>query len=77
MVTTASCPPLSTRDSRMPAILANEDEIRIWLGERAVSPATVKAVLRPFEGSLVMREQSPSRASPQRPEKPRAQGSLF
>jgi putative SOS response-associated peptidase YedK len=77
MVTTASCPPLSARDERMPAILASEDEIRVWLGERAVSPATVKGVLRPFEGSLVMREQSPSKAPPQRPARAKAQGSLF
>jgi putative SOS response-associated peptidase YedK len=78
MVTTASCAPLSDRDSRMPAILASQDDVRVWLGERAVSPAMVKGVLRPFEGSLMMREQNPSKAARRGPIKTRsAQGDLF
>lgn len=57
MVTTAACPPISDRDGRMPALLANPDEIRIWLGETDVSHHTIKSVLRPYEGELAMREQ--------------------
>lgn len=57
MVTTAACPPLCERDSRMPALLANPEEIRIWLGESAAAPDAIKSILRPYEGLLVMREQ--------------------
>jgi len=57
MVTTDSCAPLNDRDSRMPAILANEDEVSVWLGETGADTAELKALLRSYEGTLVMREQ--------------------
>jgi len=78
MVTTASCPPLDARDSRMPAILDGDDAIATWLGERDALPEDMKAVLRPFTGSLVIREQNPSKDPPPRPARAKsAQGSLF
>jgi putative SOS response-associated peptidase YedK len=60
MVTTDSAPPLDARDSRMPALLDLED-VSIWLGERSASLAELKALLRPYRGPLVMREQEPLR----------------
>jgi putative SOS response-associated peptidase YedK len=60
MVTTAAAPPLDARDSRMPALLDLE-EVSAWLGERAASAAELKALLRPYAGALVMREQEPQR----------------
>ena len=60
MITTASCAPLSLRDERMPALL-NPDEIGTWLGEDGASPAELKALLRPYDGSLVIREQDSPR----------------
>jgi putative SOS response-associated peptidase YedK len=65
MVTTAACPPLCDRDSRMPALLATPEEVRVWLGETDAATDAIKAVLRPYEGTLVMREQE--KASPIRP----------
>ena len=60
MVTTASCAPLNLRDERMPAPL-DADEVGTWLGETGASAAELKALLRPYEGSLVMREQTASK----------------
>lgn len=60
MITTASCPPLDARDQRMPAIL-ELDEVPIWLGEKGATASELKALLRPYRGSLVMREQEPAR----------------
>jgi putative SOS response-associated peptidase YedK len=79
MVTTASCPPLDMRDSRMPAILG-ENEVADWIGLTGASPQDLKALLRPFEGSLVMREQEPSGKAakkPAPPKKPTPQPGLF
>lgn len=67
MVTTASCPPLSAKDERMPALLKPE-EIAKWIGEEDATPAELKALLRPFDGSLVMREQDS--AKPRRDDQP-------
>jgi len=81
MVTTEACPPLSERDSRMPALLRDPAEIAAWLGETKITPAEVKALLRPFDGALVMREQDPPKLSkspkPPRPERPAKQDRLF
>jgi putative SOS response-associated peptidase YedK len=72
MVTTESCPPLSARDSRMPALLDLED-VPAWIGERAMSTGDLKALLRPYAGSLVIRPQDPdkerntTRARPKQP----------
>lgn len=60
MVTTASCPPLDRKDERMPAILKPE-EIARWIGEESATPAEIKSLLRPFDGSLVVREQEPAK----------------
>ncbi|MGH6890034.1 MAG: SOS response-associated peptidase family protein [Rhizomicrobium sp.] len=57
MVTTAACPPLCGRDGRMPALLADPEEIRMWLGETGAAPDAIKSLLRPYQGLLVMREQ--------------------
>jgi putative SOS response-associated peptidase YedK len=57
MVTTASCKPLSDKDGRMPALLANSLDVATWLGELGASDTELKALLRPYEGELVMREQ--------------------
>jgi putative SOS response-associated peptidase YedK len=82
MVTTESCAPLNARDNRMPALL-HPNEIAMWLGETAAKPAEIKALLRPYEGSLVIHEQEPtkSRASakprPASKTKPSGQSSLF
>jgi len=65
MVTTQSCPPLDIRDDRMPAILRDDAEIKTWLGETPATCAELKALLRPFDGSLVMREQEPGGPPPQ------------
>ncbi len=45
MVTTAACPPLSSRDSRMPALLAGEDEIEnlAWRNRSATCCRQVRA----------------------------------
>lgn len=81
MVTTDSVAPLNERDSRMPAILANEDEIAIWLGETGADGAELKALLRPYEGELVMREQDGPKKDgpPPKPKKakPEPQPGLF
>lgn len=82
MVTTESCPPLNMRDTRMPAILHDPDEIATWLGEIGAPSDELKALLRPFEGSLVMREQDPAKPPksppPPKPKKPAPkQDSLF
>ena len=57
MVTTNSCPPLAAKDGRMPALLRDEEEIATWLGETGATDAELKALLRPYDSSLVMREQ--------------------
>jgi len=57
MVTTEACAPLNMRDNRMPAILVGEDEIGTWLGETGAPGRELKALLRTYECSLVMREQ--------------------
>lgn len=63
MVTTEACAPLNMRDNRMPAILCDEDEIASWLGESGAPSAELKALLRTYEGSLVIREQeAPAKA---------------
>lgn len=62
MITTASCAPLSMRDERMPALL-EMDEVGTWLGETGANAAELKALLRPYAGSLVMREQEPAKKS--------------
>ena len=81
MVTTDSVPPLSDGDSRMPAILANEDEISTWLGETGANSAELKALLRPYADELVMREQDRPKkdAPPPKPKKgkPVPQPGLF
>lgn len=69
MVTTQSCAPLNLRDSRMPAILCDEDEIATWLGETGASSAELKALLRTYEGSLVMQEQEPTGTKAKKPAK--------
>jgi putative SOS response-associated peptidase YedK len=56
MVTTASCPPLSEKDERMPALL-ELDDVATWLGEAGAIAADLKALLRPYQRSLVMCEQ--------------------
>lgn len=61
MVTTGSCRPLSDRDSRMPALLHSDEDVAAWLGELGATDAELKALLRPYEGSLVMREQEPKK----------------
>jgi len=66
MVTTESCAPLNLKDSRMPAVL-HPDDIPQWLGEKAASTAELKALLRPYDGSLIVREQEPTK--PPRPPK--------
>jgi len=71
MVTTESCPPLNMKDNRMPALLCDLEEIRTWLGETDDSMAEIKALLRPYDGSLVMREQESSKPS-SNPKKPKA-----
>ncbi|HEY1749597.1 MAG TPA: SOS response-associated peptidase family protein [Xanthobacteraceae bacterium] len=70
MVTTASCQPRAAKDERMPALLRDEDEVAAWLGEIGAPDAELKALLRPYDGSLVMREQdSPKKDGP--PPKPK------
>jgi putative SOS response-associated peptidase YedK len=74
MVTTESCPPLAAKDGRMPALLRNEDEVAMWLGETGASGAELKALLRPYDGSLVMREQDgpkPKGDKTPKPKKPK------
>jgi putative SOS response-associated peptidase YedK len=57
MVTTRSCAPLDRKDDRMPAILKPE-EVAMWIGEVGATPSQLKSFLRPFDGSLIMREQA-------------------
>jgi putative SOS response-associated peptidase YedK len=64
MITTASCEPLSTKDERMPALL-EPDEVGTWLGETGATPTELKALLRPYESSLVIREQGSSTKKPE------------
>ncbi len=72
MVTTEACAPLNMRDDRMPALLRDEDEIATWLGETGATGAELKSLLRPYDGSLVMREQDgPKKDKP--PPKPKKQ----
>jgi putative SOS response-associated peptidase YedK len=80
MVTTQSCAPLDMRDDRMPAILRNDTEIKTWLAEMPATAVELKALLRPYDGSLVMREQEPggppSKPKKRKAEKPAVQPSL-
>ena len=79
MITTESCPPLSMRDNRMPALLRDDDEIAKWLGETGATDKDLKALLRPYDGSLVMRAQT-SGSPPPKPKGGRerdTQGTLF
>jgi putative SOS response-associated peptidase YedK len=81
MVTTASCPPLAAKDERMPALLRDCEEVSTWLGETGATDAELKTLLRPYEGSLMMREQEPSKKDtpPSKPKKtkPGLQPGLF
>jgi putative SOS response-associated peptidase YedK len=81
MVTTASCPPLAAKDERMPALLCDDEDVATWLGETGATDAELNALLRPYEGSLVMREQEPSKKDglPPKPRKakPELQPELF
>jgi putative SOS response-associated peptidase YedK len=76
MVTTDACPPLSEKDGRMPALFRDEDEIAAWLGETGSTTAELKALLRPYDGELVMREQDGAKAEkdkqPPKPKKPKS-----
>ncbi len=81
MVTTESCAPLNLKDSRMPALL-HPDEIAAWLGETSATPTQIKALLRPYDSSLVIREQEPpkrARSAKPRPPAPKSadQSNLF
>jgi putative SOS response-associated peptidase YedK len=67
MVTTESCAPLSSKDNRMPALLRDEEEIAMWLGEIGATGAELKALLRPYDGELVMREQDPPKKKQEGP----------
>jgi len=67
MVTTASCPPLAAKDDRMPALLRDDDAVAVWLGETGATDEDLKAILRPFDGSLVMREQDRPKPAGDRP----------
>jgi len=69
MVTTQSCAPLNLKDDRMPAILKPE-EIATWIGEESATPAKLKSLLRPFDGSLVVREQEPGKPKRQMHDQP-------
>jgi hypothetical protein len=59
----------------MPALLASDEEIAMWLGELGTSDAELMALLRPYEGELVMREQdgpkSKGNKPPPKPKKPK------
>jgi putative SOS response-associated peptidase YedK len=57
MVTTQSCAPLNERDDRMPAILADEDEVAMWLGETGEGEDELKKLLQPYDGKLTIRPQ--------------------
>lgn len=80
MVTTQSCSPLDLRDDRMPAILRDDSEIKMWIGETPATAAELKALLRPFDSSLVMREQEaggpPPKPKKGKTHKPTAQPSF-
>ncbi len=58
------------KDNRMPALLRDASEIKKWLGETDRTIAEIKALLRPFNGSLVMREQELSGPSKPKQSKP-------
>ena len=62
----------------MPALLRDDEEVATWLGETGATDAELKALLRPYDGSLVMREQESSKkdASPPKPT-PDPQPGLF
>ncbi|HEY1709129.1 MAG TPA: SOS response-associated peptidase family protein [Rhizomicrobium sp.] len=67
MVTTASCYPLNEKDDRMPAILRDDHEVALWLGELGATPDELKALLRPYpDGELLMRPQG----APPKPKPP-------
>jgi putative SOS response-associated peptidase YedK len=79
MVTTPANALISRVADRMPAVLPRE-AWPLWLGERAASPAEVKALLQTWDdgGSWTMTEQSPSRPPrPPKPPKPNPQYELF
>jgi len=65
MITTASCPPLDGKDERMPALL-KPDEVAAWIGEEGASASELKALLRPYDGELVMREQETGKPKAER-----------
>jgi putative SOS response-associated peptidase YedK len=75
MVTTESCKPLGNKDGRMSVLLASDEEVATWLDEFGVTDAELKALLRPYEGELVMREQDGPKPrgdkSPPKPKKAR------
>jgi hypothetical protein len=60
-------------------LLRDDEEVATWLGETGAVDADVKALLRPFDGSLVVREQEPSKKDtpPKKPTKPDPQPGLF
>jgi putative SOS response-associated peptidase YedK len=76
MITTASCAPLSAKDERMPALL-EMDEVAVWLGEAGASDADLKALLRPYRGSLVMREQEVSKKKASKNARNESDATLF
>jgi hypothetical protein len=53
------------------ALLRDPEEIRMWLGEKDAHLAEIKALLRPYDGLLVMREQEASKPAA-KPQKPKA-----
>jgi len=66
MITTEACAPLNSKDNRMPALLTDEDEIATWIGELGASDAELTALLRPYQGELVINEQPPSKPTRER-----------
>ncbi len=53
----------------MPALIARADAA-LWLGETGAPPAAVKAALRPYEGELIVEEETvlyPRKPPPPRP----------
>jgi len=69
MVTTAPCPVLVARNiDRMPALIPQADASG-WMGEGGLSPAEVKALLRPWTGELSVEEETvlyPRKPAPHR-----------
>ena len=65
MITTESCAPLNGRDSMRPA-RRDLDEVPKWIGETAATSPELKAMLRPYSGFLVMREQQPAKPKAER-----------